>query len=61
MVWTCLSVQEEFDTHDPKAHHFLKLHFLKKRSGIVEIVEIKHDNDYIELLETCIQKMHVNT
>jgi len=28
--------QEEFDTHDPKAHHFLKL-FLKKRSHIVEI------------------------
>jgi len=29
--------QEEFDTHDPKAHHFLKLPFLKKRSRIVEI------------------------
>jgi len=29
--------QEEFDTHDPKAHHFLKLSFLKKRSRIVEI------------------------
>ncbi len=29
--------QEEFDTHDPKAHHFLKLEFLKKRSRIVEI------------------------
>jgi hypothetical protein len=29
--------QEEFDTHDPKAHHFLKLSFLKKRSCIVEI------------------------
>ncbi len=29
--------QEEFDTHDPKAHHFLKLLFLKKRSRIVEI------------------------
>jgi hypothetical protein len=40
MVWTCLSLslQEEFDTHDPKAHHFLKLPFLKKRSRIVEIV-----------------------
>lgn len=33
-----VSVQEEFDTHDPKAHHFLKLPFLKKRSRIVEIV-----------------------
>ena len=31
-------MQEEFDTHDPKAHHFLKLPFLKKRSRIVEIV-----------------------
>ncbi|KAG0569531.1 hypothetical protein M758_6G094200 [Ceratodon purpureus] len=31
-------LQEEFDTHDPKAHHFLKLPFLKKRSRIVEIV-----------------------
>ncbi|CAK9198733.1 unnamed protein product [Sphagnum troendelagicum] len=30
-------LQEEFDTHDPKAHHFLKLPFLKKRSRIVEI------------------------
>ncbi|KAJ7256772.1 hypothetical protein O6H91_Y414200 [Diphasiastrum complanatum] len=29
---------EEFDTHDPKAHRFLKLPFLKKRSKIVEIV-----------------------
>jgi hypothetical protein len=29
--------QEEFDTHNPKAHHFLKLPFLKKRSRIVEI------------------------
>jgi hypothetical protein len=29
--------EEEFDTHDPKAHHFLKLSFLKKRSRIVEI------------------------
>ncbi len=29
--------QEEFDTHDPKAHHFLKLLFLKKQSRIVEI------------------------
>jgi hypothetical protein len=40
MVWTCLSLslQEEFDTNDPKAHHFLKLPFLKKRSRIVEIV-----------------------
>lgn len=34
----CLLLQEEFDTHDPKAHHFLKLPFLKKRSRIVEIV-----------------------
>jgi hypothetical protein len=32
-----LLLQEEFDTHDPKAHHFLKLPFLKKRSRIVEI------------------------
>ncbi|GBG80793.1 hypothetical protein CBR_g31349 [Chara braunii] len=31
-------LQEEFDTHDPKAHQFLKLPFLKKRSRIVEIV-----------------------
>ncbi|KAJ7300230.1 hypothetical protein O6H91_Y032100 [Diphasiastrum complanatum] len=31
-------LQEEFDTHDPKAHRFLKLPFLKKRSKIVEIV-----------------------
>ncbi|CAM6062261.1 unnamed protein product [Sphagnum tenellum] len=30
-------LQEEFDTHDPKAHHFLKLPFRKKRSHIVEI------------------------
>ncbi len=29
--------QEEFDTHDPKAHHFLKLSFLKKGFCIVEI------------------------
>lgn len=34
----CLYLQEEFDTHDPKAHNFLKLPFLKKRSRIVEIV-----------------------
>eukprot|EP00850_Spirogloea_muscicola_P005793 SM000027S09574 [mRNA] locus=s27:100260:103268:+ [translate_table: standard] len=31
-------LQEEFDTHDPKAHQFVKLAFLKKRSRIVEIV-----------------------
>ncbi|XP_024527643.1 uncharacterized protein LOC9662931 isoform X2 [Selaginella moellendorffii] len=31
-------LQEEFDTHDPKAHRCLKLPFLKKRSKIVEIV-----------------------
>eukprot|EP00245_Coleochaete_scutata_P007175 TRINITY_DN22284_c0_g1_i1.p1 TRINITY_DN22284_c0_g1~~TRINITY_DN22284_c0_g1_i1.p1 ORF type:complete len:473 (-),score=65.66 TRINITY_DN22284_c0_g1_i1:261-1679(-) len=31
-------LQEEFDTHDPKAHQFMKLPFLKKRSRIVEIV-----------------------
>jgi len=40
-VWYCLCFtwfsQEEFDTHDPKAHHFFKLLFLKKRSRIVEI------------------------
>ncbi|GAQ85168.1 hypothetical protein KFL_002220120 [Klebsormidium nitens] len=29
---------EEFDTHDPKSHEFLRLPFLKKRSRIVEIV-----------------------
>ncbi len=33
--------QEEFDTHDPKAHHFLKLSFLKKRSRIVEIGAVR--------------------
>eukprot|EP01018_Ginkgo_biloba_P027738 Gb_19308 [translate_table: standard] len=32
------SKEEEFDTHDPKAHWFLKLQFLKKRSKIIEIV-----------------------
>lgn len=31
-------LQEEFDTYDPKAHWFLKLQFLKKRSKIIEIV-----------------------
>eukprot|EP01018_Ginkgo_biloba_P004599 Gb_06373 [translate_table: standard] len=31
-------LQEEFDTHDPKAHWFLKLQFLKRRSKIIEIV-----------------------
>lgn len=33
-----LIMQEEFDTHDPKSHEFLRLPFLKKRSRIVEIV-----------------------
>jgi hypothetical protein len=36
-LFQMLLLQEEFDTHDPKAHHFLKLPFLKKRSRIVEI------------------------
>lgn len=31
-------MQEEFDTFDPKAHYFLKLQFLKKRSKIIEII-----------------------
>eukprot|EP00249_Psilotum_nudum_P019932 c27482_g1_i1 orf=508-1896(-) len=31
-------LQEEFDTYDPKAHWFLRLPFLKKRSKIIEIV-----------------------
>ncbi|XP_031491166.1 uncharacterized protein LOC116258157 [Nymphaea colorata] len=31
-------LQEEFDTFDPKAHYFLKLQFLKKRSKIIEII-----------------------
>jgi hypothetical protein len=31
-----LFLQEEFDTHDPKAHHFFKLSFLKKWFQIVE-------------------------
>lgn len=38
IVWRLGRSQEEFDTHDPKAHDFLKLPFLKKRSRIVEIV-----------------------
>ncbi|CAM6074254.1 unnamed protein product [Sphagnum tenellum] len=32
-----VTIEEEFDTHDPKAQHFLKLSFLKDRSRIVEI------------------------
>jgi len=32
-----LFLQEEFDTHDPKAHHFFKLPFLKKWFQIVEL------------------------
>lgn len=31
-------LQEEFDTYDPKVDWFLQLHFLKKRSRIIEIV-----------------------
>ncbi|PIA43186.1 hypothetical protein AQUCO_02000549v1 [Aquilegia coerulea] len=34
-------LQEEFDTYDPKAHLFLRLQFLKKRSKIIEIVAAK--------------------
>eukprot|EP00262_Sarcandra_glabra_P005995 TRINITY_DN1797_c0_g1_i1.p1 TRINITY_DN1797_c0_g1~~TRINITY_DN1797_c0_g1_i1.p1 ORF type:complete len:475 (+),score=55.71 TRINITY_DN1797_c0_g1_i1:325-1749(+) len=34
-------LQEEFDTHDPGAHWFLRLQFLKKRSKIIEIVAAK--------------------
>ncbi|XP_068664273.1 uncharacterized protein [Aristolochia californica] len=34
-------LQEEFDTYDPKAHWFLRLQFLKKRSKIIEIVAAK--------------------
>ncbi|KAL4190107.1 hypothetical protein AMTRI_Chr08g168770 [Amborella trichopoda] len=33
-----IHLQEEFDTHDPKEHWFMELHFLKKRSKIIEIV-----------------------
>ncbi|XP_031497860.1 uncharacterized protein LOC116262543 [Nymphaea colorata] len=33
-----IQLQEEFDTYDPKVDWFLQLHFLKKRSRIIEIV-----------------------
>jgi len=36
-----ISLQFEFDTHDPEGHKHLKLPFLKRRSRIVEIVAAK--------------------
>jgi hypothetical protein len=41
-----LFLQEEFDTHDPKAHHFFKLPFLRKWFQIVEIGVAK-DNVFV--------------
>jgi hypothetical protein len=48
--------QEEFNTHDLKAHHFLQLSFHKERSEIMEIGTAKdiifalmHSNIYVVL------------